>query len=195
MNGTSIEELRKNNGNIGGQLRDIMANDLNNGQQLPPQNIMYQYAGNQNPQTLPFNMSNPGQNQNITYQQMLQNEQPHIPQMTQADIDELARDISLNLPEDTFANVSGTGGSTSSENANSTKKENDNFVSLVYKLREPLIILIIYIIMSQPTVREVAGKYIKYIRPDDEGKVSFAGVLIYGIILATLFMLVKNIAF
>lgn len=186
MNGTSIEELRKNNDNIGGQLRDIMTNDLNTGQQMPPQNIMYQYPGNQNPQTLPFNMNNT--NQNITYQQMLQNEQANIPQMTQADIDELARDISLNLPEDTFATVSGT------DNTNDTKKETDNFVSVVYKLREPLIILVIYIIMSQPTVREVAGKYIKYIRPDDEGKVSFAGVLIYGIILAILFMLVKNIA-
>lgn len=102
------------------------------------------------------------------------------------DIEELARDINENLPEDNFASVSESGEEIS-------HKHENRFISGIPKiLREPLLILLIYIVMSQSVVRESLGKYFNQLNPDSEGKISFWGILIYGIIIAVIYAILKK---
>lgn len=121
------------------------------------------------------------------------------------DIQELARDINENLrlgpnpkflskntfdeniSDDTFDSVSDI-----SEDTNN-KQENKFISSIPVVLREPLLILILYVILSQSIVKDTIGKYIPQINPNEDGKVSFLGILIYGIILSTLYAIIKNL--
>ena len=117
----------------------------------------------------------------------LQFVKPSIPRDT-SDAEELAKDLNENLP-DTFVSVS----EVSEYGSNSGKF---NLMSRIPEtFRDPLIILIIFIVLSLPVVRENIGKFIPQINPDVEGKVSFTGILIYGIILVALFMLVKRFSY
>ena len=100
------------------------------------------------------------------------------------DIEELAKDINESLPEETFAGVS--------DMENNVDSSIHLLSSIPSILREPIIILILFIILSQPGIKDTIGKYITSINPDAECKVSFTGVLIYGIILAALFALAKK---
>ena len=58
-------------------------------------------------------------------------------------------------------------------------------------IRDPLLIWIIFILLSQNFIKQLIGKYIKQINPNEEGVVSFIGVVIYGLIFAVLFGLIK----
>lgn len=107
----------------------------------------------------------------------------------QTHMEDLARDISNNMPSDNF--ISGI--SEISEDKITNKSDGGIIYGIPEILREPLILVILYVILSLPVVRENIGKHIKQINPDVEGKVSFTGILIYGIILATLFALVKRL--
>ena len=112
------------------------------------------------------------------------------------DMEELARDINNNLPENALGNMETFYEKIDESVENTTKEENESFeiLSSIHPLlKDAVIILIIYIILSQAVVRDTIGKYIKQINPDDEGKFSFVAVLIYGLILATLFVLVKKL--
>ncbi len=72
-------------------------------------------------------------------------------------------------------------------------EENKYLVDYVPKIvREPLLILVLFVILSQPTVKDIIGKYVKQIVPDAQGKVSMTGVVIYGTILAVLFFVIKK---
>jgi len=102
------------------------------------------------------------------------------------DMEELAKDINDNLPDDTFASVSETG----EDNASSGSLHLLSSIPALF--REPIVILLLYILLSQAAVKDTIGTYIKQINPDIEGKVSFAGVLIYGVIFAALFALIKK---
>lgn len=57
--------------------------------------------------------------------------------------------------------------------------------------KEPLLIVVIYLILSQEFVRNNIGKYITYINPDENGNVSNIGFCIYGLILAVLVVFFK----
>lgn len=65
-----------------------------------------------------------------------------------------------------------------------------NFLPII--LREPLIIVVLFILLSQDYVRVIIGRYLRQINPNAQGRVSFAGILTYGILLATLFSLTKR---
>ena len=77
----------------------------------------------------------------------------------------------------------------------STDTEESNYVKqkmYIYRyIGEFSIILILFFIMSQSVVRKIIGKYITSINPID-GKVSNVGILIYGIIFAIIFLVVKK---
>ena len=60
-------------------------------------------------------------------------------------------------------------------------------------LKDPILILIIYIILSQDFSVDFFSKYIKYIKPNETGSISFVGVTIYGIIFGLIFMVCKLI--
>ena len=118
------------------------------------------------------------QNFNRTQQLSLQN----------TDINDLAKDINDNLDDDTFISLSDT-----TEENNIQKNTKENILNSIPQiLREPIIILLIYLFLSRPFVQEKLSKYIKQLAPDQDGKVSFAGVFIYGIILVVLYSLAKN---
>lgn len=61
--------------------------------------------------------------------------------------------------------------------------------------KELLLIVILYIILSQDFVYGMLSKYITYLNPNDNGKVPFIGITLYGLILAVLFIMFKKILF
>lgn len=107
----------------------------------------------------------------------------------QPGMEDLARDISVGLGQDNFA-----GSLSEDEDASVVvARKNGGLLSAIPEMfREPLIILVLFVILSQPQVRNFIGTYIKQINPDSQGRVSMLGVVIYGIILATLFSLSKR---
>jgi len=58
-------------------------------------------------------------------------------------------------------------------------------------LLDAFIILILYIILSQPQVIKFFGKYIKILNPDKECSYPLFGIIIYGLMLACLYSLVQ----
>src|SRR5690606_15700402 len=58
---------------------------------------------------------------------------------------------------------------------------------------EPLLLLTIYVIMSQPFVINFASHYVEQLNPSDDGSTPLSGILIYGIILVILFMVLRKI--
>lgn len=61
------------------------------------------------------------------------------------------------------------------------------------KLREPLLIIILYVILSQNFTKKIIGKYITYASPKPNGNMTFVGTLIYGVILAVLYVLLSKL--
>jgi hypothetical protein len=60
-------------------------------------------------------------------------------------------------------------------------------------LKEPLLLLLIYVIMSQEFVKNLIGSYITIINPTDDGNVSFIGVVMYGVILTIFFIVLRSL--
>ncbi len=58
--------------------------------------------------------------------------------------------------------------------------------------KELLLIIAIYSILSLGFVKKTVGGYITYINPTETGKYSFIGILIYGFLLAILFIALKK---
>ena len=99
------------------------------------------------------------------------------------DIEELTKDINENIPEetvlslDTFDDGSQSGG----------------ILSFIPKeWREPLLLLVVYLLFSQQLVKQTFTNYIPQLRPDAEGKVGLFGVLIYGILIVTFYFLARK---
>lgn len=59
--------------------------------------------------------------------------------------------------------------------------------------REPIIIIVLFIIMSLDIVKQTIGNYIPQIRGNATGSVSLIGYAVYGAILAIAFETLKNI--
>jgi len=108
------------------------------------------------------------------------------------DIEDLARDISDNLPDDSYV-TGATGISETGEAEEHFGKTKGGLLAPIpEKLREPLIIFVLFVILSQPFIKNTIGRYVKQINPDREGKVPLTGVIIYGALLAALFALSKK---
>ncbi|QKF93813.1 hypothetical protein QKU48_gp0355 [Fadolivirus algeromassiliense] len=197
MMGTSIQELNKKNKNeYFDNLRDLQTMGQVN--YNAGQNTHYEQGHNaahnmhQAQQNQYYNMQNTG-----NYPQFIQPDQQNPGYLTKQggqcskqtkdvmDIEELAKEINDNLTEDTFASVS--------DGESEDNQSGMNLLSSIpHVFREPLVILVLYVIMSQSIVRETLAKYISQLNPDMEGKFSLTGVLIYGVLLAALFALVKK---
>jgi hypothetical protein len=59
-------------------------------------------------------------------------------------------------------------------------------------IRDPLTIVALYCILSLSVVKNNIAKYIPQIEPGDDGQPRLSGIIMYGIILAILFVIVKN---
>jgi len=194
MTGTSIQDLpRKSRRGGYDDIRNLQ--EMNQTKYNAGQNMHYEQGHNaahhmHQAQHMPYYQSQG----NNDYPQFINNGNGNqypgylTPQKAQeaVDIEELAKEINNNLGEDTFST-----GSDNNEDASGSIKQTI-VGSIPEIIREPLLLLIIYIILSQPIVRETLGQYIQQLNPDMEGKVSFTGVLIYGIILATLYTVAKR---
>ena len=60
-------------------------------------------------------------------------------------------------------------------------------------LREPLLIFIIYMILSLDIVKKTLSKYIPQIKPTADGGVMIIGVAIYGMILGVIYVAAKKL--
>lgn len=58
---------------------------------------------------------------------------------------------------------------------------------------EPLLLLTIYVIMSQPFSINFASNYIESLNPTDDGNIPLIGIVIYGIILVALFLVLRKL--
>jgi hypothetical protein len=56
-----------------------------------------------------------------------------------------------------------------------------------------ILIFAIYFVLSQEMVKDFFGNYFNSLNPDSEGKVNIQGVIIYGLILSTLFIVLKKL--
>ncbi|ARF09781.1 hypothetical protein Indivirus_3_30 [Indivirus ILV1] len=95
------------------------------------------------------------------------------------DIEELTKDINDNIPDETFTSVS------------ETKDDKSTYIPIGWK--DPFLLLFIYLILSQALVRQFIGKYIPQLNPCADGTIGFMGVLIYGILLVTIYFISKSI--
>lgn len=59
-------------------------------------------------------------------------------------------------------------------------------------VKELVLFVTLYYIMSSGTIKKTLGTYIKYINPNSEGDVSFVGILIYGMLLGSMFLALRK---
>jgi hypothetical protein len=198
--GTSIHDLRKNKKiEQYENLRKLQ--DMQNQQYGAMHNLQHEQGHNsahhvQQLQHIPYyNMEN-----NTEYPQFINN---NIKQNNDIqNIEDLAKDISENLPgntaqrsdEDkkfipsniTFAEII--------KEENIPDHNNGGYLSKIPDvLREPLIIITLFLVLSQPVIRNNFGKYIEQINPDQNGNTPFVGMVIYGVFFAILFAILKKI--
>ena len=62
-------------------------------------------------------------------------------------------------------------------------------------LTEFILLLTLYVIMSQTFVLGFASGYIYQLNPTDDGVISLSGIIIYGILLTVIFMITRKIIF
>ncbi|ARF10806.1 hypothetical protein Hokovirus_3_79 [Hokovirus HKV1] len=80
-------------------------------------------------------------------------------------------------------------------NNNDNNNDNNDDNDITYNMRmiaiNFVIILFLYIILSQPNVILFLGKYIKILNPETNNGYNFSAVLVYGLILASLFSITQ----
>ena len=127
---------------------------------------------------------------------------PHNIPMHRNPMEDLVKDINAKLPNEPFNDNTTFNKVLESyddqSDHNNVNNNNDNTTSktsywnIPNFLKDPLLILVLYIFLSLPIVKNNIGKYIKQINPDESGNVSIVGIIIYGTILAVLFILFKR---
>lgn len=170
MNGTFISELNQKD-----QYDNIRSlSDMQTAQYGAMQNLQYE-QGHNAPHTIQ-------QAQHDAYYRSQM-----VPQGSCAppNMEDLAKDISRGMPSEAIEGVDFIEEDTGSK---------DGLLSFLPEvLREPVILLVIFIIISHPIVQEKIMLYIPQTAPDASGKFSLTSVVIYGVILATLFVLAKKL--
>jgi hypothetical protein len=62
-------------------------------------------------------------------------------------------------------------------------------------MTEFLLLLTLYVILSQPFVVSFASGYIYQLNPNEDGVISLTGIIIYGLILTVMFMVIRKVLF
>ena len=104
------------------------------------------------------------------------------------DIEDLVKSINENFPTENFTQLE-----TEEVQKPETIKWYDNLSRIPSWIKEILLLVLIFIILSLPWVKDFIGKYINQINVDEEGKVPFSGVVIYGLILAIVYIIFKKL--
>ena len=75
-------------------------------------------------------------------------------------------------------------------------KNSKNFLSYIFDdcfgIKDFILLFSIYFILSQDMIKDLFAGYFTCLNPDEEGKVGVKGVIVYGLILTTIFMLSKK---
>lgn len=73
------------------------------------------------------------------------------------------------------------------------KKVERTMSQFIYnEIKEPFIVLVLYLVLSHPIVFNLFASQIKYLRPGSDGQMHLMGFLIYGSILSLMFYLIKK---
>ena len=113
-------------------------------------------------------------------------------------IKKLVNDLTLSLNSNQSKNTASDHSDNMTENSTESEisngKENCEVVgSGVEIVKDAILIIVLYVILSQAFIKRVIGNYIPQILPNDDKPVSIAGHIIYGAILAIFFCLVKRV--
>lgn len=120
----------------------------------------------------------------------------HMPVKKQSDINSLVKDINKDLDNMGPSLRTDDNESVSElieEFEDTKKKPTKYFYHIKRTGYELLLIVFIYVLLSQNFMRTMIGKYISYINPDENGNIPFLGFIIYGLILGVLFIFFKLI--
>jgi hypothetical protein len=133
-----------------------------------------------------------------TYQQP----PPQQPQNFQHDDDyikNISQDILKGLSEDNIS-LSDTGNFVAEKKTkikNKDVEQNKNYINEIFKkyinVKEFLALLLLYIILSTEYVKNFFASYITCLNPDDQGVISITGIIAYGVILCSLFVIIRII--
>lgn len=187
MMGTSIQDLQNQSLSQPASLTDDYANIRN------LQDVQQMHQGHQMPMQGNPQLQQMQQMHQMQQLQQMQQMPSNIPNSTispqdASDIEDLVRNINDNISEEDIIKTEDN----AAEIKESDQSQSSSFLGIPGWLYEPLLLLAIYLLMSQAFVKDNIGKYIKQINPDADGQVSFVGVLIYGIILVVVFMVAKK---
>jgi len=176
LTGTSIQDLRqKENNDQYENMRRLQ--DMQNMQYGAMQNMQYE-TGHNSAETIHQAQQNPY----YSIQTGIEYPQQQQPNLKNTMIDDLAKDINENLGDDTFESM-----------VTETKPQPVSWYNtLPMYVKEGLLLLIIYVFLSLTPVRETFSRYIKYLNPDETGRVSILGILIYGLLLVVLYLLLHH---
>tara|TARA_B100002019_G_C21086193_1_gene506278 strand:+ start:421 stop:816 length:396 start_codon:yes stop_codon:yes gene_type:complete len=105
---------------------------------------------------------------------------------TNSDMKELANDISMNLPEASILMKE-----EDLPDIDNIDEESTEYLLIPSYLKDPLIIIISYTILSQNIIQKNIGKYISLIKPREDGTFSQISIFIYGVFIALLFSLIR----
>lgn len=70
------------------------------------------------------------------------------------------------------------------------EKEAKSFFNINYK--EFALLFFIYFLLSQEMIKDCFAIYFTSLNPDDSGRIGIKGVIIYGLLLTTLFIILRN---
>ena len=201
QNGTSIHALKTHLNNIG-----YVPQQMNQAQTLAQQTQQIQQAQAIQQQQMQALARQAQELQQLRQKQHAQMAQQQAYQtksskkdLRKADITHLVSDINKSLDNYSPSNQDvpvddGTEEEIEEMEADKEKNANGNSYSYLPEwLKDILIILVIYVILSQNTVKTFVGKYINSINPGSDGTVSFLGIVIYGTLLAVLYVIIRKI--
>lgn len=187
MSGMSIEDIKRIQNK-----RDINDNDMNseqnnyqNQQQLQQLQQLQLQQQSQSQQQIqqPF-IQQPFIQHQIMQQPVMQ--QPITQQYQQMEM--LANDISNNLKDQKYSDDDILKDLT--DDTCDNVLENTHYNSMIIN---STIILVIFIILSLPSVRLAIGKVVPQINPLPDGNTAFSGIFVYGVILIILVSLVQYV--
>lgn len=79
------------------------------------------------------------------------------------------------------------------EKPKNKKTNNETTTYIPEMLKDPILIWLLFMLMSQNFFKNLIGKYLKTINPDEDGIVGLGGIAMYGLIFSILFTVIKFI--
>lgn len=108
-------------------------------------------------------------------------------------ITNLVSDINRDLENFVPSKLHETEESDGTDTEKETINENSYSKYIPQIIKEPILLLAIYLLMSQNFVRNLLATYITYLNPRDDGSIPFLGIFIYGAILVIIYTIFKKI--